>query len=111
MYVKENRTSSYVGTFVTSNKGDMDKLTELRKSISLLNKTDAFGRYNNTRFTKKKRVCAKGRKAIVKMKTAGSKGPVQYEWGGNIVGGISNAAELDVYIYDDHSTYWNATGV
>jgi hypothetical protein len=41
------------------------------------------------------------------MKTAGSKGPVQYNWGGNIVGGLSNAGELDVYIYDDHSAYWN----
>ena len=107
MYIKENRTSSYVGTFVTSDKGDMDKLAELRKSISLLNKTDAFGRYNHTSMLRKKRVCAKGRKAIVKMKTAGSKGPVQYDWGGNIVGGLKNAGEFDVYIYDDHSAYWN----
>ena len=30
----------------------------------------------------------------------GSKGPVQYSYHGNIVGGIKNAKEFDVYIYD-----------
>ena len=100
MYMKDDRTASYVGTFVTSDKGDMDRLAELRKSVSLLNKTDAFGTHRYTGTFRKMRVCAKGRKAIVKMKTAGSKGPVQYEWGGNIVGGLSNAGELDVYIYE-----------
>ena len=100
MHIKADRTASYVGTFITSDKGDMDKLNELRKSVALLNKTDAFGRYDHSRLTKKMRVCARGRKAITKMKTAGSKGLVQYNWGGNIVGGLTNAGELDVYIYD-----------
>ena len=102
MYIKTDRTASYVGTFVTSDKGDMDKLNDLRKSVALLNKTNAFGRYEASRLPRKMRVCAKGRKAITKMKTAGSKGPVQYNWGGNIVGGLTNAGELDVYIYDRH---------
>lgn len=100
MYIKDDRSSAYVGTFVTSDKGDMDKLAELRRNVALLNKTDAFGSDSWTGTFRKMRVCAKGRKAIVKMKTAGSKGPVQYNWGGNIVGGLSNAGELDVYIYN-----------
>lgn len=99
MYMKPNRCKSYVGTFVTSHAGDMEKLQALRESVSLLNKTDAFwGTYPDYR-PFQKRVVARGRKAITKMKTRGSKGPVSYEWGGNVVGGIKNAGELDVYIY------------
>jgi len=110
MHIKSNRSSSYVGTFVASDKGDMNKLNELRESVSLLNKTDAFGRYidygglNNS--TIKKRVVVRGRKAITKIVSPrgyfipGSKGPVQYSYHGNIVGGIKNAKEFDVYIYD-----------
>ena len=100
MLIKDNRSAAYIGTYDTSNKSDMDKLSELRKSVALLNKTDAFGVHRYTGTFRKMRVCAKGRKAIVKMKTAGSKGPVQYNWGGNIVGGLSNAGEFDVYIYE-----------
>ena len=49
MYIKDDRTASYVGTFVTSDKGDMDKLAELRRNVALLNKTDAFGTHRYTR--------------------------------------------------------------
>lgn len=110
MYIKSNRSSSYVGTFVTSDKSDMNKLSELRESVSMLNKTDAFGRYKDygarDNGTIKKRVVVRGRKAITKMVSPrgyfipGSKGPVQYSYHGNIVGGIKNAKEFDVYIYD-----------
>ena len=93
MYIKDDRTASYVGTFVTSDKGDMDKLSELRKSVALLNKTDAFGTHRYTGTFRKMRVCARGRKPIIKS------GP-SYDWGGNIVGGLSNAGEYDVYIYE-----------
>ena len=93
MLIKDNRSASYVGTFVTSDKGDMDKLSELRKSVALLNKTDAFGMHRYTGTFRKMRVCARGRKPIIKS------GP-SYDWGGNIVGGLSNAGEYDVYIYE-----------
>jgi hypothetical protein len=100
MYMKPNRSKCYVGTFVTSHSGDMEKLQALRESVSLMNKTDAFwGAYPDYQ-KRQKRVVARGRKAIVKMKTRASDIPVSYEWGGNIVGGIKNAGELDVYIYD-----------
>ena len=93
MYIKDDRTASYVGTFVTSDKGDMDKLAELRRNVALLNKTDAFGTHRYTGTFRKMRVCARGRKPIIKS------GP-SYDWGGNIVGGLSNAGEYDVYIYE-----------
>ena len=100
MYTKPNRTNSYVGTFVTSHSGDMEKLQALRESVSLMNKTDAFwGTYPDYQ-KRQKRVVVRGRKAIVKMKTSISKGLVSYEPGGNVVGGLANAGEFDVYIYD-----------
>ena len=100
MYIKPNRCNSYVGTFVTTHYYDMQKLQALRESVSLMNKTDAFwGTYPDYQ-KRQKRVVARGRKPIVKMKTRGSKGLVSYEWGGNVVGGIKNAGEVDVYIYD-----------
>jgi len=110
MHIKSNRSSSYVGTFVASDKGDMNKLNELRESVSLLNKTDVFGRYKDygarDNSTIKKRVVVRGRKAITKMISEGgcytpsSENPVQYSYHGNIVGGIKNAKEFDVYVYD-----------
>lgn len=93
MLIKDNRSAAYVGTYDTSNKSDMDKLSELRKSVALLNKTDAFGTHRYTGTFRKMRVCARGRKPIIKS------GP-SYDWGGNIVGGLSNAGEFDVYIYE-----------
>ena len=85
MYIKPNRKSNdYIGTFVTSDKADMEKLSELRKSVAYSNKTRPS----------LKRVVARGRKPIEKL------GSRSFDWGGNIVGGIANAGELDVYIYD-----------
>jgi hypothetical protein len=80
----------------------MDKLRALRESVSMMNKTDAFWGTYPDYLKRKKRVVARGRNAIVKMKVPGSKGRVSYERGGNVVGGIKNAGEFDVYIYDRH---------
>jgi len=105
MYRKENRTRSYVGTFSTSDTGDQARLQQLIESVSLLNKTDGFGYYPSGEKIQM-RVCKRGRKAITKMINPGhiygigkSKGPVQYNYFGNIMGGIKNAAEVDVYLY------------
>jgi len=95
MHIKPNRQSkSYVGTYNTQDPIDMLMFEHLKKNVSLLNKTDAF---NN-----KKRIRAALRKPLVK------NGP-SYDWGGNLVGGIKNAGEIDVYIYDrrDQSFYNN----
>jgi len=92
------RSKSYVGTFDVSNRHDMNTLQKLRESVSLLNKTDAFGRYKDYGMQDndaiKKRVVARGRKPIWKIDNK------SYDWGGNIVGGIRNASVVDVYIYD-----------
>ena len=94
MLIKDNREStSYVGTFVTSHSGDMNKLRNLREAVALLNKTGSFGTQRYTGKFRQMRVCARGRKPIIKS------GP-SYDWGGNLIGGIQNAGELDVYIYE-----------
>ena len=95
MHIKPNRQSkSYVGTYNTQDPIDMLMFEHLKKNVSLLNKTDAF---NN-----KKRIRAALRKPLVK------NGP-SYDWGGNLIRGIKNAVEIDVYIYDrrDQSFYNN----
>ena len=95
MHIKPNRQSkSYVGTYNTQDPIDMLMFEHLKKNVSLLNKTDAF---NN-----KKRIRAALRKPLVK------NGP-SYDWGGNLIRGIKNAGEIDVYIYDrrDQSFYNN----
>lgn len=95
MHIKPNRQSkSYVGTYNTQDPIDMLMFEHLKKNVSLLNKTDAF---NN-----KKRIRAALRKPLVK-------NGLSYDWGGNLIGGIKNAGEIDVYIYDrrDQSFYNN----
>ena len=91
------RTStSYVCTLDVDSVNDMQMLEVIRKTV----------RVSNTRIANKKRVVIRGRKPVVKMAVAGnyfnapSKSLVSYDFGGNIVGGISNATKFDVYIYD-----------
>ena len=91
------RTStSYVCTLDVNSCADMQLLEVIRKTVKV----------SNFRMANKKRVVVRGRKPSVKMQSAGgyihrgSKGPVAYDWAGNIVGGIANATKLDVYIYD-----------
>ena len=85
MLMKPNRSVSYVGTYNTQDPVDMLKFEHLKKSVSLLNKTDAFNR--------PKRIRAALRKPLIK------NGP-SYDWGGNLIGGIKNAGEIDAYIYN-----------
>jgi hypothetical protein len=106
MYIKSRGNNSYHGTYVTSDKGDTDKISELVRTVTLMNKQNAWGYYNSGKPIKK-RVIKRGRKAITKMKAVhpyyswcNSKGPVSFDYFGNIVGGIKNAAEIDVYLYD-----------
>ena len=91
------RTStSYVCTLDVNSVVDMQLLEVIRKTVKV----------SNFRMPNKKRVVLRGRKPAEKMIAPGgyfyprSKGPVAYDWAGNIVGGIKNATKLDVYIYD-----------
>jgi hypothetical protein len=89
------RTStSYVCTLDVNSVADMQVLETIRKTISISN--------NNTQ--NKKRVVVRGRKPIQKKKVhnhwTGKTGFYDYDFCGNIVGGIANATKLDVYIYN-----------
>ena len=99
MYIKANDNDSYIGTIVRDDASDMFKLAELRHAISMMNKGKSWGRHENGTHIKK-RIEIKGRGAKVKMKTSTSKGLVQYDYWGGVVGGINNAIECDVYIYN-----------
>jgi hypothetical protein len=110
MIIKDRGNNSYLGTFVSAEKSDTDKVAEIIRTVTLMNKQNAWGyRTNGTPI--KKRICKRGRKAITKMMapkgyfTSGSKGLVNYNSFGNLMGGIKNAAEFDVYLYD-RSTYY-----
>lgn len=79
------RTSDYyVCTLDTRSIVDMEKLEVIRETIRSVNKT----------LSSPKRVCVKGRKAIVKENGR------SYNPFGDVVGGLSNAKYFDVYIYD-----------
>lgn len=90
------KSQSYICTLDVQSVGDMEKLQVIKDTVFVLNKSVGV----------KKRVVLRGRKPIVKMMDKGgyfykgSKNPVGFDRGGNIVGGIANASMLDVYIYD-----------
>ena len=77
------KSNSYVTTLDVFSATDMDVLAAVKATVKAI----------NTNSKSKKRVVLRGRKPISKIYYS-------YDRGGNIVGGISNAAKLDVYIYD-----------
>jgi hypothetical protein len=90
-------STSYVTTLDVNSASDMEMLQTIKKAVSVI----------NFRNPNKKRVVIRGRKPAVKMEIGkhywtgkSRKGPVNFDWFGNIVGGITNATKLDVYIYD-----------
>ena len=99
-----NRTStSYLCTLDVNSASDMADLALIRKTVRISNKIiKSRTLMNNVHI--QQRVVVRGRKPVIKMKVNGmytrSKGPVSYDQGGNIVGGLANATMLDVYIYD-----------
>lgn len=83
----KRKSESYLTTLDTQSVYDMSTLNIIKNAIRASNKGSKF----------KKRVVLRGRKPEVKINGK------SYDWGGNIVGGISNATKLDVYIYDRNS--------
>jgi|SaaInl5LU_22_DNA_1037371.scaffolds.fasta_scaffold02332_11 hypothetical protein len=87
---------SYIGTIDFSNQSDLDMLAKLKDFV-----------YNqvNQYCERKLRIVVRGRQPKVKMVAPqgycvpGSVGPVKYNYHGNIVGGIQNATQADIYIY------------
>lgn len=97
----KNMSSSYIGAFDVDNPEDQKELKLVKGMVTWANKSMAE-RGDSYRY----RVCLRGRKAKIKMKLdhpnyswARTKGPVQYDCWGNIVGGIKNAQEVRCYIY------------
>jgi hypothetical protein len=93
-------TDALIGTFERDNPNDMAQLNMVKDMVSRFNdwlkQSDSDIRY---------RVCLRGREPYKKMiaepgaYVPGSKGPVKYNYHGNIVGGIENASVLKAYIY------------
>lgn len=113
MQVKPNRTRCYVCTLDVNSTVDMEILTAIRKSISASNAhaPRVYTKYGSS-YIAKKRVTIKGRKAIQKhlVNVGGFYGKPNLRWRshtrfGDIVGGIANASELDVYIHDDRKNW------
>lgn len=92
MQIKPNRSIYY--RFTTQDRNDPE-IAALKANIALYNK----GNPDN-----KLRVCLRGRKAKVKQKIYSpytSQVFVRsYDHGGNVVGGLDNATEFDVYVYN-----------
>ena len=110
MIINKRTSQSYLGTFDVGSVADMQQLEDLRGMVKTINKVVSKSAKSNI----KHRIVVRGRKPVVKMITkAGyatppshgvtqwspSRGPVSYDWGGNIVGGIKNATILDAYLY------------
>lgn len=82
LYNRDNHTSKYYFGSV-DDLGD-SHLKELRRVISLFNQRKYFD--------KPKRVIVRGRKPLNKINGR------SYTYGGNVVGGLSNASVFDVYV-------------
>lgn len=109
MNVKENRTPSYVCTLDPMSTVDMEILSAIRKSISVANKDAKVVHQKWGSYKECKRVSVKGRKPIQKqlVNVGGRWGKARLAWRahttfGDIVGGIANAGEYDVYIHNDN---------
>jgi len=109
MDVKLGRTPAYVCSLDPMSVNDMMTLESIRKAIKASN-SNAQRTYlkNGVSYIARKRVTVKGRKPRTKqwVNVGGYYGKPDYRLRahnrfGDIVGGIANATEYDVYIHDD----------
>lgn len=85
------RTSdNFVGRYKLTDPYDQVKIAGIRAAVKAINNT----RKNPWSKQPQLRVELRGRKPMVKENGR------SYHWGGNIVGGLKNALEADVYIYN-----------
>lgn len=98
---KRVRTStSYVGTFDVRSVEDMIKLENFKKTVKSINEdlklAQAVNRYGSpVRY----RVALKGRRPFQKQINLRTGRPISYNWAGDVVGGLANASQYDVYLY------------
>ncbi len=83
---EKKRSSNYVMTIDTWCIYGQREIEVIKEAVKVMNKISSD----------KKRVVLRGRKPKVKQTRS-------YDRGGNIVGGLENATEIDVYIYDRRS--------
>ena len=85
------RTSdNFVGRYKLTDPYDQVKIAGIRAAVKAINNT----RKNPWSKQPQLRVELRGRKPMIKENGR------SYHWGGNIVGGLKNALEADVYIYN-----------
>jgi len=97
------RTDAYVGTFSTQCAGDMleietikDLVKDMNKELKYYGATDKRG--SDLRF----RVCVKARKPINKVVNRRTGNMIGHTGHGDVIGGMANAAAVDVYIQRRH---------
>lgn len=100
--VKPRRRTSqdYFGTFDVRSVSDMIALDDLKKTVKNLNarfKREGVVTQNGTPV--RYRVVLKGRRPFQKHINPRTGRPMSYNWDGSVVGGISNASQLDAYIH------------
>lgn len=81
----KNRSDAYIGTFSYECADDMLSLANLRDMVSNMNRMLREDGRNEYQF----RVCLRGRRPVNS----------NYDYFGNIVGGLAKASEVDAYIY------------
>lgn len=98
---KRVRTStSYVGTFDVRSAEDMIKLENFKKTIKSLNEDLKKARAVNSYGSPMRyRVALKGRRPFQKEINLRTGRPISYTWAGDVVGGLANASQYDVYLY------------
>jgi ribosomal protein S2 len=86
-------SNSYVTTLDPMSANDMQTLEMLRKTVRMMNEL-----HSDT-----KRVVVRGRRPIAKKEVyniyTGKTRTLSYDYCGNVVGGLANASQYDVYIY------------
>jgi hypothetical protein len=99
-----NRVSeSYIATLKTLDKNFDEDLKIIKERVKKMN-LDEKEVGSDLRY----RVCLRGRRPFKKMVAPKpywnflphSPNPVSYDYFGNIVGGLENASEVDVYVYE-----------
>ena len=96
----KRNSDSYVGSAYVNCASDMMQIEEIRALVRGLNKSLAeAGAIDQHGTPLRYRVCLKGREAIQKAFNPRTGNPISYDtWNGDVIGGLSNAARLDVYI-------------
>lgn len=99
----ERYSESYIATLKTLDKNFDEDLKIIKERVKKMN-ADEKEVGSDLRY----RVCLRGRRPFKKMILDRastwpwipvSENPVSYDYFGNIVGGIENASEVDVYVY------------